>query len=64
MEMLKRGNSICTDMDTDTALVKIKKEIVHDSLCIDTDTATDVDTETFILIRPCGDLCHTVWVSR
>ena len=29
-------------------------------MCTDTDTATDPDTETFILIGPCGDLCCTV----
>ena len=30
-------------------------------MCTDKDTATDPDTETFILIGPCSDLCRTVW---
>ena len=29
-------------------------------MCTDTDTAADPDTDTFILIGPCGDLCRTV----
>ena len=32
-------------------------------MCTDTDTATDSGTETFILIRPCSDLCRTVRVN-
>ena len=31
-------------------------------MCMDMDTATDLDT--FILIRPCSDLCHTIRVDR
>ena len=33
-------------------------------MCTDTHTATDLDTEKFILIRPCGDLCHAVRINR
>ena len=29
-------------------------------MCTDTDTAADPDTDTFILIGPCGDLCRAV----
>ena len=36
---------------------------MHDSMCVDTDVAMDPDIETFILIRPCSDLCHTVQVN-
>ena len=32
-------------------------------MCTDTDTATDPDTEMFILIGPCSDLCRTVRVN-
>ena len=32
-------------------------------MCTDTDTATDPDTDTFILIGPCSDLCRTVWIN-
>ena len=33
-----------------------------DYMC--TDTATDPDMETFILMGPCSNLCGTVWVNR
>ena len=32
-------------------------------MCTDTDTATDPDTETLILIGPCSDLCRTVRIN-
>ena len=33
-------------------------------MCLDMDTAMDPVTETFILIRICSDLCHTIQVNR
>ena len=36
---------------------------MHDFTCTDTDTATDQDTDTFILIGPCSDLCLNVRVN-
>ena len=32
-------------------------------MCTDTDTATDPDTEMFVLIEPCSDLFRTVRVN-
>ena len=36
---------------------------MHDSMRMDTNTATDPDTDTFVLIKLCIDLCRTVRVK-
>ena len=33
---------------------------MYDSMCTDTDRATDPDTETIILIGPCGDTAYRI----
>ena len=50
---------------TDTDVVEIKKVEINSAwfICTDMNTATDPDKDTFILIRPCSNLCFTIQVN-